>query len=141
MNYLAEFHESYERIMGPQIQISAQGQRFFDYFYGQFIENNPGAKQAFRNTDMERQKQMLRKSLLFMANFSCCEEGTEFMGRIAQTHSRKQYNITPELYDQWLSCMVDTVRKFDPLFDDDVEIAWRLSLAPGISYMKHMYPK
>lgn len=141
MNYLAEFHESYERIMGPQIQINEQGQRFFDYFYGHFIENNPAAKKAFRNTDMERQKQMLRKSLLFMANFSCCQEGTEFMGRIAQTHSRKQYDIAPELYDQWLNCMVDTVRKFDPLFNDNVEIAWRLSLAPGISYMKHMYPK
>lgn len=141
MNYLETFHASYERIMGPQVQISDQGNRFFDAFYEYFMENNPTAKKAFENTDMERQKQIIKKSLLFMANFSCCDQGTEFMERIARSHNQHHYNIAPELYDCWLDSMIITVQRFDPEFTQDIDIAWRLSLTPGISYMKYMYDK
>lgn len=51
----------------------------------------------------------------------------------------RQFNIKPYLYHLWFECLIDTVREFDPLFSDDVELAWRLTLSSGITYMKFGY--
>ncbi len=32
-------------------------------------------------------------------------------------------------------------RRYDPEFDEDVELAWRLKMAPGIDYMSFQYDK
>lgn len=135
------FPESYERIFGDQIRILDAGNEFYDYFYYRFLASHPAVAEAFKNTDMERQKQMLRKSLLYSINFITNKNNFHSMERIAKSHSMERYNIHPDLYDYWMDCIVDAVKKFDPKCDDDVELAWRLAFAPGITYMKFMYNK
>ena len=135
------FPESYERIFGNQIHIITAGNDFYDYFYPRFLASHPAVAEAFRNTDMARQKQMLKKSLLYSINFITNKNNFHSMERIAKSHNREQHNIYPELYDYWMDSIVDAVKKFDPQFDDDVELAWRLAFAPGITYMKFMYNK
>ena len=39
------------------------------------------------------------------------------------------------------STMIDTVKIYDPDFDDDVELSWRLKMGPGIDYMIFQYDK
>ena len=45
----------------------------------------------------------------------------------------------PELYEAWLDSLIATARESDPDFDDELELAWRVVLAPGIAYMKFRY--
>ena len=135
------FTESYERIFGRQIHIGETGNRFFDFFYENFMASSPEVAAAFRNTDMSKQKNMLKKSLLYSINFITNKNNFESMERIAHTHSKKNYDIKPYLYDLWMDSMIAAVKQFDAQFSDEVELAWRLAFAPGITYMKFMYDK
>lgn len=135
------FPDSYTRIFGKGIKMNLTGDRFFSRFYEKFVSSSREVAEAFKNTDMDQQKNMLKRSLLYSINFITNINNFHSMRHIALSHSKKGYNIKPELYDLWMDCMADTVREFDPEFDDDVELAWRLAFAPGITYMKYMYNK
>jgi hemoglobin-like flavoprotein len=135
------FLDSFTRIFGSQIKLSEHGDQFFDSFYATFKASSPEVAAVFQKTDMQKQKTLLRKSLLYSINFITNANNFDSMRKIAISHNKQHYNIKPELYDLWLDCMVLTVQKFDPVFDDDVELAWRLAFAPGITYMKFMYSR
>ena len=135
------FSQSYERIFGREVKIGPLGDQFFDYFYSLFLASSPDVRAAFKNTDMEKQKKMLKRSLLYSINFIENKNNFHSMERIAISHSRKHHNIKPHLYDLWMDCMVASVECFDPKFDCDVELAWRLAFSPGITYMKYQYDK
>jgi len=59
--------------------------------------------------------------------------------RLARLHSRAELDIKPELYDLWLDRLVQAVEEFDPMFDLEIETAWRRLLQPGIEFMKSRY--
>ena len=59
--------------------------------------------------------------------------------RLAELHSRSQLDIRPELYDQWLDCLVEAAGRHDPSFSPGVERAWRETLAVGIALMRSRY--
>ena len=59
--------------------------------------------------------------------------------RLAKLHSRAELDITPGLYDLWLDRLVQAVKEFDPMFDLEIEAAWRHALRPGIEFMKSRY--
>ena len=52
---------------------------------------------------------------------------------------RKDFNIKPELYDLWLSSLINTARTFDKHWDVEVEISWNLVLGQVIRYMLRYY--
>jgi hypothetical protein len=136
-NYLEIFTESYQRVVA-----SSQGDKdFFAAFYDAFINDSAVAREKFRGVDMLKQKEHLRKSLDHMVYFSIDRQASDEMRRIARAHGRSGKDISPELYESWLDSLVNTVREYDPRFDDEVEIAWRVVLAPGISYMQLQYPR
>ena len=35
--------------------------------------------------------------------------------------------------------LLEAVRLIDPDYDDDIDLAWRVVLAPGVTYMKRKY--
>ena len=53
--------------------------------------------------------------------------------------SALERGIAPELYEEWLESLIQTVREFDLEFTDEVELSWRVVLSPGITYMKFRY--
>jgi hypothetical protein len=59
--------------------------------------------------------------------------------RLAAMHSRQNLDIRPQLYDTWLDCLLQAVRKHDPDFSLQVEEVWRSTLAVGIEYMRSKY--
>jgi hemoglobin-like flavoprotein len=135
MDYLQLFVDSYKRVMAREISQES----FFQAFYRIFLSSSPEAAEKFRNTDMNRQQEMLRMSMDHMTYFSLDRQATENLRSIARVHGRTGADIPPELYDVWLEALVETVRLFDPDYDDEVDLAWRVALAPGITYMKQMY--
>lgn len=137
VDYDQIYSDSFWRATGAVIE----GKEFFDRFYENFIASSPEAKEKFRDTDFFFQKKMLRDSLIHMAKFSTFKRATAFMQKLAKKHSRDELDVQPHLYDMWLSSLIDAVKEYDPEFDDEVEVAWRMKLAPGIEYMKFKYNK
>ena len=133
---IQRFVDSYGRIGGKDRETS----RFFDAFYRHFIAASPEVAEKFANTDMGRQREMLRLSLDHMVYFAIDGEETAAISRVADAHGRGRADIPPHLFDTWLDSLLATVEEFDPGFDAEVGAAWRHALAPAISYMKDRYP-
>jgi len=132
-----EFKKSYRRLLGRDVSISEDGSRFFCLFYENFIAASPEARKLFADTDFTKQVKMLQRSMFHMISFY--ETGSENVSllKIAESHSKRKYDIKLSLYDEWLEALVKTIREMDPEYDVGVELAWRLVLSPGITLMKH----
>ena len=115
---------------------------FIEAFYERFISSSEEIRAKFAGTDMKRQVRMLEDSLYVVAVAVQGEEGSYARGdlpRIAARHSRKDLDIRPGLYDLWLECLIETVRTHDPQFSQEIEAAWRETLAFGVNYMRERY--
>jgi len=136
-DYLIFFHESCARVLDNE----ARRGEFLDAFYDSFMSKSDDIAAKFVHTDMRRQKEMLHRSIRHMVDFSTKRQASEGLRRIAERHSASQIDITPGLYDVWLESLIETVHMFDTRFTEEIELAWRVVLAPGIAYMKFKYDK
>ena len=136
-DYLTFFHESYDRA----IEGDSQQDAFFEAFYDSFISRSDDIAAKFADTNMRQQRGMLYRSFRHMVDFSVQRQASDELRRIAERHSMSQIDIHPDLYDVWLDSLVETVQLFDPRFTEEIELAWRIVLAPGIAYMKFKFDK
>ena len=136
-DYLTFFRESYHRVADNE----SERDEFLDTFYDTFMSKSDEIAAKFVNTNMRRQKEMLHQSLQHMLDFSIQRKASEELRRVAERHSMSQVDIEPSLYDIWLDSLVETAQTLDPGFTEEVELAWRVILAPGIAYMKFKYDK
>jgi hemoglobin-like flavoprotein len=111
-------------------------------FYGFFMDSSPEIRQKFANTDFKKQTRVVADS--FWA-ISVAAQGPKSspawteMPRLAAKHSRSELNIPPAMYDTWLDCLIQAVRKHDSAFSAEVEAAWRTTLGAAIEYMRSKY--
>ncbi len=131
------FTESYERLL----DLDETGEIFLSKFYESFTSASPDVRKKFQNTDMQKQKIVLRESLFNMQDFYVNKQATDYMRGIADLHSKKDKDISPQLYDLWLESLVVTVRELDPEYDRDVGLAWKMVMSMGITYMKDIYDR
>jgi hemoglobin-like flavoprotein len=136
-NYLEFFLASLYRVSGEPREMHV----FVSRFYEIFLEQSPDIAARFADTDMSRQKEMLAQSLHEMVDFSTSRVASERLRRVALRHSRGHRDVPPALYEIWLDSLIATVRELDPLFTTEIELAWRVILAPGIAYMKFSYER
>jgi len=136
-DYLTFFRESYHRALESE----SQQDEFLDAFYEAFMSKSDEIAAKFAKTDMRRQREMLYRSLRHMVDFSVQRRASEDLRKIAERHSASQIDIDPGLYDTWMDSLIETVQLFDSRFTDEIELAWRVVLAPGIAYMKFRYDK
>ncbi|WP_116474253.1 globin [Zobellella maritima] len=137
MSFEQIFDESYERVLSAR----RDGNDFFEAFYQRFLNDDRRIAQRFAYTDMATQQSMLKKSFYSLFAFYASGQADDSIRRIAERHNRDHLDINPELYDRWLECLIRTVTQFDDEISEDVELAWRLVMAPGITYMKFKYDK
>jgi len=130
---IQQFVDSYSRIGGRDLASTD----FFDAFYRHFAGASPEVADKFNDTDMARQREMLRLSLDHMVYFAIDKEETEEIARVAGLHDKSNADIPSQLYDLWLDSLLETVSQFDPDYSPAVEAAWRQVLIPAIDYMKH----
>jgi hemoglobin-like flavoprotein len=131
------FDESYERVK----LVTKDGDSFFEAFYNRFISSDPEIAAHFDETDMTQQKQMVERSFYRMLAFYTTNQDDDYMRTIAYQHSTEGFNVDPKLYDIWLGSLVDTVKEYDPEINSEIELAWRLIMSSGITYMKHHYDR
>ena len=62
------FDASYQRLFGDDISMDDQADSFFTKFYENFLAM-PRISEFFRETDMDRQVSMLRRSFFQLAGF------------------------------------------------------------------------
>ncbi len=134
-NYDDVFDASFERILG----MGAYNPGFISDFYADFLAASPFVRERFAHTDMSAQRTMLHDSLLMLLEFNRTRSPGTHLRRLAEVHSRRGQDIPPEFYDLWLESLVKAVAMHDPEFSPDVELAWRLALAPGITFMGFCY--
>ena len=80
---------------------------------------------------------MLKTSFVYLVNIEACNLSLSTIENIGRGYSANGYHISPEVYDCWLDSLIQAVQVFDPLFNEDVDQAWRMFMASGISLMKH----
>lgn len=128
------FSNSYQRALGN----NSYNADFIDYFYKQFLAKSDQIRSMFANTNMSAQKTMLHDSLDSLLEFYTTRKITRQMAHLAHIHGNKGHRVPHQLYDLWLDSLMEAVQQFDPQFDTDIELAWRLVLAPGITFIKFM---
>ena len=133
--YVDIFQRSLARAIGQ----GEYNHEFISRFYEIFLGRSDDIAELFHGTDMVAQRQMLHDSLVLLVDFFSSREVNPALDRIARVHARSGRDIRPELYDLWLDSLIEALSQFDPDFDAEVELSWRLVLAPGISYMKFMH--
>ena len=87
------------------------------------------------------QEQLLQQSLLFATGFAGNNESFEETRNIAKALHHCRHEDDPGIFDQWMNCLLSAVQVYDPLFNEEVEWAWRRRLQPCVKYMKFIYDK
>lgn len=129
------FAASFARVMGD----GAYNPAFIGRFYELFLASSPRIAERFAATNMSRQKTMLHDSFTTLVNFNRQRRITPQMRHLGEVHGPAASDVPPELYALWLDSLLATVAETDPDFTNEVELAWRLTLAPGIAYLQHAY--
>ena len=132
MDYEKIFNTSYIRVMTRNID----GKTFFESFYDKFTQSSEEVAEKFKNTDMKEQQRIIKVSLQHMLNCYAQREINDEIIRLAVKHNKANLDIHPRLYDLWLECLIETAREFDQEFDRYIELAWRIVMSIGITYMK-----
>jgi hemoglobin-like flavoprotein len=107
---------------------------FVDTFYTLFLAKSPEIARKFKKTHFERQKLMLRESLLEMLCFERGVAGTiKEIERLGRRH--KELDVTPEMYTMWLDSLCEAIRLHDPEYTPELELRWRQAMQKGIEVM------
>lgn len=113
---------------------------FFPDFYRFFKGKGSHIVEKFKNTDMNRQMEALRHGLQYMIMFA---SGSKIAAMkiedLGITHDRYHRDIRPEMYDDWLASLLETIQRHDPEFNEELAMSWRNVLGHGIRRMKAMY--
>jgi hemoglobin-like flavoprotein len=113
---------------------------FFDTFYDLFLVKSAEIPRLFANTDFEKQKQVVRVSVLMMIRLGDGRpEVREAIEKLGESHSSRDKNVPAELYSLWLDTLCECVMRYDPEYSPELEQKWRDTMQPGIELMISMY--
>ena len=114
---------------------------FYDEFYDSFLPSLPADVRAkFAHTDMETQKDLLRRGISFMLMFlKDSAAGKMAFEKIAIIHDRKHQDIRPEHYSYWKTAFVDTIADHDPEFSPNVRSAWNQVVDAAVGFFLESY--
>ncbi len=131
MDYQRRFNDSLERLTTAD-----GGDAFYARFYERFLQTGDEVAEHFANSDMQAQRRMLRESMAFVVAFGHTRRAGPYLESVASRHGPADLNISAELFDRWLECLLATVAELDPKSDEHVLLSWRVLLAPGLAFMK-----
>ena len=113
---------------------------FLDAFYEEFLASDPRIKPMFSNTDMEKQKDLLKQGLVMLLMYG---KGSAMaksaIEQLALKHDHNHLNIEPWMYRLWVQSLLACVNKYDPNYDDALNAMWNEALDLGIGVMKQAY--
>lgn len=123
------FNDSFEFVLNNSTE-------FYELFYTNFVNSSPLVKKAFKNTDMDKQSLMLKTAIVNLVNFVASKKADKYLVLIARRHHN--LNIEFDLYDLFMHSLLATLDQLYPKFNSECAAAWRITLAPGFEFMKHV---
>ena len=108
---------------------------FFDDFYRRFLQQ-PDTREFFAGADMDRQKQMLKKSLFELTSCWLLGQPSDGLMHLAEIH--KQLKIPARMMDEWLEALLQTVADMDARYNETVRLAWLAAFGPGIFFFRSL---
>lgn len=111
---------------------------FYPRFHQNFLATSPVVSAIFSNIDMQKQVATLEQSLLLLVDFAEAKQSGESLKKLALTHLR--IGVTAEMYEWWVQALISTLEQVDPNFRPADALAWRVTLAPAMEFMKHYKP-
>jgi len=115
---------------------------FWDKFYDNFLASSDKIGPMFTNTDLERQKGLIKSSLNFVISYAKDPSSAFVKGKlehVGDIHSHSKLNVAPDLYPFWEDSLVKTVRECDDQFSPELESTWRTVISPAIELLKSKY--
>lgn len=113
---------------------------FFNDFYKRFTTGSAEVGRMFKNTDMNKQKQLLKSGISLMLMYAKGHPTAESaLQRIAIIHDKNHINVKPELYKYWVDCVLDTIKEHDKKYTPEVERAWKKVFSQGINFFISKY--
>lgn len=126
-----EIRKSFERIGADNL---------VEAFYPRFLKADPRIAPYFANTDMAKQKGILKQAFVHALQFAAgVPESVETVGFLGETHCKSRMNILPELYTVFLNTVLETLSAADPQWNKQLESAWRSQLQPVANAMISRY--
>lgn len=130
---------TYDAVLASYHRCEGSG-GFFDTFYDIFFAKSSDIPPKFANTNMEKQRQILGASLVWMLRFGRDDPIAKHeVEKLGETHSRDGHDIQPELYASWLDALCESVQQHDPEYTSELEAQWREIMQPGIDLIVSRY--
>ncbi|MCV9388024.1 hypothetical protein [Reichenbachiella ulvae] len=109
---------------------------FFDDFYQFFQSSSPAVKDRFKNTDMVKQKDLLRHGLSHLIMFAGGSKSAEMkVEQLSTSHDKDHMNIPGWMYRNWLDALLRTVKLHDKKMTQELDAQWKSVLQLGIDKM------
>ncbi|QDT08123.1 globin [Stieleria marina] len=118
----------------------SENRNFIPVFYERFLSRSDAIRDKFKNTDFEKQNEMLLRSLKLAAGATSGDPSSlrEIRER-AETHDRHHLNIEPSMYETWMTTVIEVASEYDTAWTDEVEEAWTAILGHVITHMVKFY--
>jgi len=129
VNYSEIFNDSYDRV-------KANNHEFLSTFLDIFVSKSDEIKNMFHGVDIEMHKMKLEESLANLILFYVSKDPQDVMIEMAESH-KNLHNVKPEMYTYFIDAIIEALEKVDPRFDKDIAMSWRITLSPGIEFMKN----
>ena len=128
MDHSERFYESFQRCRIDQ--------EFLEVFLSDFCEHNPRFSERFSSVGLEEQTKMLKASIILIYNSASLPSVRNSVKNLGRRHKNLGLDISEDELNAWFDALLNTVKKFDPLYDESVDAAWTETLRLGLSIMK-----
>lgn len=122
------FYESFERCRIDQ--------EFLETFLADFCEHNPRFSERFETIGLEQQTKMLKASIILIYNASGLPSVRNSVQKLGKRHKDLGMDISEQELNEWFHSLLNTVKQYDPHYDEHVEQAWTETLEAGLTIMK-----
>ena len=113
---------------------------FFDTFYERFFAKSPEIPPKFANTDMARQKQIMMASLLMCLRLRSGDpEARRAVEQLGDKHSRRGFDVKPEMYSLWLDALCEAIQRHDVHYSPLLAMKWRNTMRDAIAVITSRY--
>ncbi len=112
---------------------------FFDDFYETFMTSAPEIAGHFANINIAQQKQFLREDISFLILFANQKKSGELaIEKIGGIGGNTSLDIQPSLYKFWTRSLLESIRKHDHRYGEEIARAWEIVLEPGIKRLTEL---
>jgi len=132
-------HEKAKRVHKSYIR--AGGKSFVSAFYVRLMEASEDIQKKFKDIDMDAQAEILAHAIVMSFLFVDKNQkgAARCLNNVRESHSRHNLDISSELYDVWLDCMIETVEFCDPQVTKALITDWREVMSVAVEHVREGY--